>query len=353
MSSRDTRDALNPGNSAVRPSFHALSTPPKSHWAGPGIPTPGREIWGYFGQLALHGSRCSACEAPNCWGSAILRISYDDDAQFALAVAAIRRLAVVAVEYEHEIYTNWDAYFPGSTPRAKKETRREDMHKSAAFQDMHKEKEWLAFVNGVRARMADPSQPLNTDRLVTDELKDRFHTNVVEDRAALEGTGPEEAQIYYRDSSSRPVEHSIRGDFFLYFDQETIEHLAGAPSDEELAQMSIDEQCKVAWQYWTKIIATVNDESYVVEDDDDGTYADQLRIEDRKRVRLLDLLHVYLQLMGVAGVSELLVEGSDRTRNPQDVKKEWCFVGNFDGPSIEQRLLEEVYGRRGRPGHYQ
>ena len=51
-------------------------------------------------QFSGFGSSCT--EHERCWGNTILQTSYDNDAKFSLAVAAIYRLAMAPIKFDYE-----------------------------------------------------------------------------------------------------------------------------------------------------------------------------------------------------------------------------------------------------------
>lgn len=321
-------------------SFHSLRIEPRAHWAGQRLDaaTPGRGIWRTLDHLSGRGSSCAACNPQDCWGSTILRISYEDDTRFAQAVSTIHRLAVIWVDHDQEFPPDTVLSDPSTQPT------REEMDDYDATVDRDMEANWIRVADDARARIGTPeATPLSADTVANYEFKRHFHCITIEDKAALNGATTDAAQLYYRhrDQDLYPHESGPRSSFFMYLDKETIEHLAGAPTDEELAQMGLEERCQVAWRHWVKIVETW-DPDYESE-----VPPDALRIASmRKRVRLVNLLPLYIDMTD-SPLEEMGIE-RENTDWPggQDVMDWWCTVEvRLEGAAAyASKWLEEYYG---------
>ncbi|KAF3357095.1 Zinc finger protein zas1 [Verticillium dahliae VDG1] len=216
---------------------------------------------------------------------------------------------------------------------------------------------WLKLVNDVQARQSDPTEALTTDQVVSEEFKYRFHTTVIQDKDLLNHAEPEKAEEYFQANGWEERESGARSAFFMYLDDETIDHLASAPDDQALARMTIDERCRIAWNHWVKIVEPMAPENEDDEsgDEDRGAF---LEVEDsqgrrnrQRRIRLLCLLSLYLA-SGDYSFDEIPNEGADCTRyaNPQDETKAWCFISGIscETPPMIHGWLTELYGYKER-----
>ncbi|KAL9942811.1 hypothetical protein D7B24_003076 [Verticillium nonalfalfae] len=337
-------------------SFLALHHAPAAHWRGPGPGNPGRQIYSVCRTLGDRACYCSGCAPQNCWGSTVVRASYQDDEKFERAVAAIRRLALVTVDYDESLPRGEEA--SPCVKRAKLAAEpEEELDEGRVLADRTNEMNWLQLVNDVQARQSDPTEALTTDQIVSEEFKYRFHTTVIQDKDLLDHAEPEKAEEYFQAKGWEERESCARSAFFMYLDDETIDHLAGAPDDQALARMTIDERCRIAWNYWVKIVEPMAPE---IEDDESGDLDREafLEVEDsqgrrsrKRRIRLLCLLSLYLASKDYS-FDEIPNEGADCTRyaNPQDETKAWCFVSGIscETPPMIHGWLTEIYGYKER-----
>ncbi|EEY20508.1 conserved hypothetical protein [Verticillium alfalfae VaMs.102] len=337
-------------------SFLALHHAPAAHWSGPGPGNPGRQIYSVCRTLGDRACCCSGCAPQNCWGSTVVRASYQDDEKFERAVAAIRRLALVTVDYDESLPRGEEA--SPCVKRAKLAAEpEEELDEGRVLADRTNEMNWLQLVNDVQARQSDPTEALTTDQIVSEEFKYRFHTTVIQDKDLLDHAEPEKAEEYFQAKGWEERESGARSAFFMYLDDETIDHLAGAPDDQALARMTIDERCRIAWNYWVKIVEPMAPE---IEDDESGDEDREafLEVEDsqgrrsrKRRIRLLCLLSLYLASKDYS-FDEIPNEGADCTRyaNPQDETKAWCFVSGIscETPPMIHGWLTEIYGYKER-----
>ncbi|EGY14506.1 uncharacterized protein VDAG_05670 [Verticillium dahliae VdLs.17] len=337
-------------------SFRVLHHAPAAHWSGPGPGNPRRQIYSVCRTLDERACRCSGCAPQNCWGSTVVRASYEDDEKFERAVAAIRRLALVTVDYDESLPRGEEAS-PG-VKRAKLAAEPvEGLDEGRVLADRPNEMNWLQLLNDVQARQFDPTETLTTDKVVSEEFKYRFHTTVIQDKDLLDHAEPEKAEEYFQANGWEERESGARSAFFMYLDDEAIDHLASAPDDQALARMTIDERCRIAWNHWVKIVEPMAPEN----DDDESGDEDReafLEVEDsqgrrnrQRRIRLLCLLSLYLA-SGDYSFDEILNEGADCTRyaNPQDETKAWCFISGIscETPPMIHDWLTELYGYKER-----
>lgn len=300
------------------------SAPPVTHY-GPKPPEllggfevdrfsklPERHISMWFEQLALETSGCARYQHEYCWGWTILRVSYADDPQFARAVASIQRLATIVLEQEYDEAFN-DRLSAG-VPTT-----------SVGIKGQGELGPELALEEDVSL-----SQSSDLLRQPTDDFIRRYHHNVIEDKANLGGADPVAAQDYFTNSGLQAFERGIRQRCFIYLDQTNIDHLAAAPDEDTLAAMDIEERSTVAWQHWVKLVGAHNQSYGGIPEPQDDYYQQwqgeteedmQLRIADderirRRRLRLRDLLELFLTLNNVADMSEVGIEGVDQDHPP-------------------------------------
>ncbi|KAG7123325.1 hypothetical protein HYQ45_013927 [Verticillium longisporum] len=337
-------------------SFRVLHRAPAAHWSGPGAGNPRLQIYGVCRTLDERACYCSRCAPQNCWGSTVVRASYKDDEKFERAMAAIRRLALVTVDYDESLPRAEEASPCVKRARLAAEPEK-GLDEGRMLADRTNEMNWLQLINDVQARQSDPTEALTTDQIVSEEFKYRFHTTVIQDKDLLDNAEPEKAEEYFQAKGWEERESGARSAFFMYLDDETIDHLASAPDDQALARMTIDERCRIAWNHWVKIVEPMAPET---EDDESGDEDREafLEVEDsqgrrnrQRRIRLLCLLSLYLA-SGDYSFDEIPNEGADCTRyaNPQDETKAWCFVSgtSFETPPMIHGWLTEIYGYKER-----
>lgn len=321
-----------PGNGDGLFFFHNV---PESHRPG----DIHRRFWdGWIQQFCQYGSSCS--EHEHCWGNTILRTSYDDDEKFARAVATIRHLAMVPIQYDYDQRGTGpvrDQPVEDDGPEADEEIRSDmvtrDPLPTKLLQD--------AYQNMVRRAKANlpPGVRCTHDWVITYELMSRYHDVVVEDKA-LDGADLSAAWKYFQANYEKHVS-GLRGVFFVVLDQESIEHLSSAPDEEELASMTPLERVKVAWQHWIKVVTTGYNYDH---ESMDMEYDIPSEGMGRRRIRLYDYLDIYLYLQH-CDISEVGVEGSDRQRFPgYEMEDEWLICNNFDEQPEVWPWLEELYG---------
>lgn len=288
------------------------------------------------------GANCS--EHAHCWGNTILRTSYDDDDKFSRAVAAIRRLAMAPIQYDFDMR---------GTGSARNQPAGDDGPEVDEDVRLDVTASYPGLVESVResyrdmARRARANVPLGVrcthDWVVTYELVRRYHDVVVEDKA-LDGADLPAASGYFKDNYKEHV-HGLRGHMFVLLDGEAIEHLSGAPGEEELAAMTPLGRARAAWDHWIKVVSEacgVTNEGEEVEEEmsDDAI--------GRRRIRLYDYLDTYLSLQG-CDLAEVSVEGKGRERFPgYELEDEWLLCDNFDAGFEQRPWLEELYGERKR-----
>ncbi|KAM0326115.1 hypothetical protein ACHAQA_006708 [Verticillium albo-atrum] len=308
-------------------SFAVFRHRPRTQWVTQGLleegpSKPGRKIWRYLAALNDRSIYCTTCKPQNCWGSTIIRVAYreGDDARVGRAVAAVRRLSLVAVDYDEEA-----SHQEGVDDRSMATTQQKPTTEEAAVY-MIRETHWRDAARKVRLR--GPPRFLKTDQIVSEEFKYRFHNTLIEDQGALGGEDVERARLFYRESGSeaRDGYPHLRSNFFIYFDEETLDHLKDVPTDEELDQMTLEERCRVAFDHWVKVVAPLPEGDGKVEDD-------VQRAAGRRRIRLINILPVYMKLLDVAGLREVDLEAAGQEDGSQDRTKQWCFVGDSEGVS--------------------
>ncbi|KAK4099608.1 hypothetical protein N658DRAFT_525454 [Parathielavia hyrcaniae] len=305
-----------------------------------------RRIWTeWMGWFCEYGHKCTEYQHDACWGSTILRTCYDDDDKFALAVAAVRRLAMIPIELDFEAR----GAVPARDQPAEEDDEPEvdddvrlDVKTSHPKLDEILQEAYQGMVRRARSG-APPGTRCTHDWVITHELMCRYHNFVVEDRQALEGADVAAAWHYFHHAGCGEREEGLRGTMFVLMDRETINHLAAAPSEQELASMARSERAKVAWQHWIKVVTTA------CKCTDDGDDLDEVSDDHmgRRRIRMYDFLDIFLWLQH-RGICEMDVEGRGRERFPGYGEREWEFCANPNGPSDVQPWLEETTGVTGR-----
>lgn len=297
-------------------------------------------LWEWFNWFNEFGSNCTKFQHSHCWGSSILRVSYQDDAQFALAVSAIRRLSLVIIENNYEEHHK-DEDIPDELPAT--DDRMHPVHRER-LEQWHRD---------MLARVKDSAAPgarITKDRLMTDEVLRWYHDIVVEDQTALDGADVYSAlRYYFQNSECKDQVDGARAAVFVYLDQESIEMLAGAPSDEELTRMAVDERAKVAWQHWVKVISTGSEYS-----DDEEEIRERMvqNTQTRRRMRLYDMRDVLFGWVSM-DLTEMGVEGSKRVGFPGPYSSEWQFCEFIDATSRHEEWLKELYGEQPSLSHLQ
>ncbi|KAK3177853.1 hypothetical protein K4F52_009405 [Lecanicillium sp. MT-2017a] len=213
-----------------------------------------RDYWqSWQAQVSTYAFCCAAEEYDHdiCWGWTILRTSYDDDEKFNRAVSAIHRLALVRLEDEYR--------------QSRTIGQPDNDHMDAVDRKLNKfqgnpslrervQEAWQTMAGRAKETMP-PGEPFNPDWVITHELALRYHNLIVQDSKALEGADVSQAWQYAHALELEEREQGARGEFFIYLDQESIDLLAYAPSQEELARMEPADRSKTAWDYWVKAVS--------------------------------------------------------------------------------------------------
>lgn len=286
------------------------------------------------------GTNCA--EHEHCWGNTILRTSYGDDDKFSRAVAAIRRLAMAPIQFDFDMRGTGSARNQPAGddgPEVDEDVCLDVTTRSSLLAESVRES-YRGMARRARAN-APPGVRCTHDWVITYELMRRYHDVVVEDEA-LDGADLPAAWEYFKDNCEKNV-HGLRGHVFVLLDGEAIEHLSGAPGEEELAAMTPLGRARAAWDHWIKVVSEacgVTDEGEEIEEEmsDD--------VMGRRRIRLYDYLATYLSLEG-RDIAEVPVEGESRERFPgYELEDEWLLCANSDAPYEQRPWLEELYGER-------
>jgi hypothetical protein len=191
------------------------------------------------------------------------------------------------------------------------------------------------------ARKALPAgEPLTPDWVITNELARRYHNQVVQNSAALEGADACTAWKYAHFMNIEEEEQGPRGGLFVYLDKESIDLLAQAPSQEELASMSADDRAKIAWQFWVKVVSTACE---VTEDGDDTDEMMRYPLA-RRRLRLFDFFDVFIRLCE-GNLDEMGVEGQGRQGFVRYEEREWEFCQCPGAIGKRREWLDELNGK--------
>ncbi|KAM0268698.1 hypothetical protein ACHAQH_009927 [Verticillium albo-atrum] len=327
-------EAPEPTDSTAATFFHNL----------PAADRPGdihRRIWTeWIGRFFVYGSRCTGYEHDKCWGSTILRTSYEDDDKFALAIAAVRRLALMPIQLDFEARGSGPARDQPANVNGPKVNGEAILNVGAVHP---KARETLQQAYRGMVRRARKAAPLGTrcthDWVITHELICRYHNLIVEDRPVLDGADVAAAWQYYHHSGCEERESGLRSAMFVLMDQEAVNHLAAVPSEQELASMTSLERARVSWQHWIKVVTTR------CKCTDEGDGLDEISDDhmDRRRIRMFDFFDIFLWLQH-RDISEMGVEGHDCQRFPGYRDSEWYFCENPDGQPVAWPWLEGLYG---------
>ena len=301
-----------------------------------------RRIWTeWINRFCQYGSNCTQYQHDQCWGNTIIRTSYDDDDKFALAVAAVRKLAMIPIELDFEARGTGPARDQtaeeDNEPEVDNDVRLDIRTPHPKLREMLQEA-YRGMVRRARSG-APPGTRCTHDWVITHELMSRYHNLVVEDRQALEGIDVAAAWHYFHQAGGDKREEGLRGTVFVLMDREAIDHLAAAPSEQALTSMTSAERAKVSWQHWIKVVTTA------CKCTDDGDDLDEIPDDHMglRRIRMYDFVDIFLWLQH-SDISEMVVEGSNRKRFPGYGEREWEFCHNPDGQSQAWPWLEEVYG---------
>ncbi|KAH6696867.1 hypothetical protein F5X68DRAFT_238158 [Plectosphaerella plurivora] len=305
-----------------------------------------RLLWTqWLGKFSHFGSKCTLYPHDKCWGNTILRTSYEDDAKFASAIAAIHRLAMVPVLLDYELRGTRSLREQDPPdddgPELDRDFNLEVSETHPEFRQMLQD----TYRNMVRRAIdaAPPGTRCTHDWVMTHELVRRYHNIIVEDKEALDGVDPAAAWQYFQHHGCQERESGLRGTMFVFLDKEAIDHLASTPTEEELASMSNFERVKVAWQHWIKVISPLSDA------DDEGEDLDTIHRDHTatRRVRLFDYIDIFLWLQHY-DIMDMPIEGNKHERFPGHLERPWEFCDNPDGTTESWRLLDQLYGPRVR-----
>jgi hypothetical protein len=148
----------------------------------------------------------------------------------------------------------------------------------------------------------------------------------------LDGATVFEAWKYARSLPFTKEGWGQASEFFIYLDQESIDSLAAAPTQDELDGMTLQERRNVAMSLWVKAVSTS------CESDEDGEETDQMMEwgRGRRRLRLYDFFPIFMD-MCEGSLDE--VRGEDTVRGETNGSEEWVFCL----PSwCDQSRLDEI-----------
>lgn len=269
------------------------------------IGNPERQFWNTWqGLVSLYGFSCRSEQYrhENCWGLTIIRTSYEDDEQYNPAMSAIHRLGLARLENEYRESRTRGRPNDSNVDAVDQRIAKVPGHPSLR---KHMQESWHAMVESARETLP-PEEPLTPDWVFTNELARRYHIQVVQDRDALEGADASRAWKY---AHSRKIEEWVgaHGALFIYLDKESIDLVARAPSQEELAGMSSDDRSKTAWRFWVKVVSTACE---VTENGEDTDEMMEYPL-GRRGLRLYDFFDVFLHLCD-GNLDEMGIEGQGR-----------------------------------------
>jgi hypothetical protein len=302
------------------------------------------ELWG--ADLASDcGTSCAAYEHNTCWGLTIIRTSYDDDDAFERAVSALRRLnkLVLELDRDHNFHNENDPtpvtenfHLPGTDLRVT----------GHGPQSMHDTYQGIIKI----ARAAVPADtPLTHETIQMLHIWSSFHNIIVQDKTVLDGADVSAAWEFYHDSNLAERVEGIRSMFFVLLDREAIEHLASAPTDEELSTMTYLERLRVAFDYHIKAVNTDRDDP----EDDEHLDEDYVKTpgdpEDRRRIRILDYLDILSELQHCQ-FAELGYEKYNlrpaKERDGYVDYRDWDFVDNHEHSYQTREWIKEFYDHK-------
>lgn len=307
---------------------------------------PDRQFWKeWISYIAMYGFYCTSEEYQHdqCWGWTILRTSYDDDEAFNQAVAAIQRLALVRLEDEHR-----DSRTRG---RPDNDTVEASKEKITQYWDR------LGWVSGSWATMvrhaqdAMPGEPLTPDFVISHELVRRYHMTIIQDRQTLDGVDVAKAWDYAHALNLEEREPGARSALFIYLDQESIDQLASAPGQQNLAAMDPRTRSKTAWEYWVKAVWIE------CETTEDGKSTDRMMgiPLGGRRIRLYDIFETFMVLC-TRSLDEMDIEGRGRERFDRGrlggPEGEWDLCGEESWEYEREPWLRDLYGERVHGGKF-
>ncbi|EJT77873.1 hypothetical protein GGTG_02976 [Gaeumannomyces tritici R3-111a-1] len=218
-----------------------------------------RRFWTrWIPEFVSSGSSCTKCESHECWGYTMVRTSHHDDAKFARAVEAVRRPALVLIELDRDEGGGEDDSQVDETICVEITTDQPIVRER--LQDPYRAMSWHVATTARSSRTETPSRAPTS-----------------------------QSRGYYR-SAQGERESDLRGLCFVLMDRETIDHLAAAPTEGDMALMTWAERARVAWDHWIKVVSTTP------EYDEEGNEADAVwdYFLARRRIRVLDFVDVFL-----------------------------------------------------------
>ncbi|KAH8787953.1 hypothetical protein F5883DRAFT_707065 [Diaporthe sp. PMI_573] len=298
---------------------------------------PERQFWQTWqGRISLYGFKCASEQYRHeqCWGWTIIRTSYEDDEKFNHAISAIHRLGLASLEDEYR-----ESRTGGRPDNSDVDTVDRRIAEIPGHPNLRKlvQASWHAMLES--ARKALPAgEPLTPDWVITNELARRYHNQVVQDSAALEGADASKAWKYAHSMNIEEEEEGARGAFFVYLDKESID-LAQAPSQEEMANMSADDRAKITWQFWVKVVSTASE---VTEDGDDTDEMMRYPLA-RRRLRLFPFFEAFIRLCE-GNLDDMGVEGQGRHGFVSHEEREWEFCQCPGAIGKRREWLDELDG---------
>lgn len=302
-----------------------------------------REFWQTWQtRISLYGFKCTSelyCHE-QCWGWNIIRTCYEDDEKFNRAISAIHQLGLARLEDEYR-----ESRTKGRQEHSDVDAVDQRISKIPGHPNLRErlQMSWHAMVEAARETLP-AGEPLTPDWVITNQLARRYHNQVVENRDVLEGADASKAWKYAHSMNIVEEEGGARGALFVYLDKESIDLLAQAPSQEELASMSLDDRAKTAWKFWVKVISTACE---VTEDGDDTDEMMEYSLA-RRRLRLYDFFDVFIRLCE-GNLDEMGVEGQGRRGFVRREEQEWEFCQHPGATSKRGKWLSELDGEE-NPG---